>query len=48
MQKICLVSNQNTAFGQKGELMTTIEQGSELMTAFGQIGLLMTTSGQDE
>ena len=45
MQKTGLVSNQITAFGQRGELTTAFEWGSELITAFGQIHLPMTTSG---
>ena len=43
-----LMSNQITTFGQRGELTTTFECGSELITAFGQIGLLMTASGWKE
>ena len=43
-----LVSKQITAFGQRGKLMITFEQGSELITAFGWRGQLMTTSGWKE
>ena len=48
MQKTGLMSNQITTFGQRGELTTAFEQGSELITAFGWIGLPMTASGQKE
>ena len=46
MWKTGLVSNQIAAFGQRGELTTAFEWGSELITTFGQIGLPMTASGQ--
>ena len=48
MWKAGLVNNQITAFGQRGELTTTFEWGSELITAFGQIDLPMTASGWKE
>ena len=44
----CLVSKQITAFGQRCELATAFEWGSEMVTTLGWEGQWMTASGQNK